>query len=257
MSTDPTRNRGCGDTTSMFTTEERERVRARLLALAEEDADVVGAAITGSYAVDGGDEWSDIDLSFAVRSELDPALERWTDLLYREFAAIHHWDLPSGSTIYRVYLLPDWLQVDISFTPSADWGPRGPKWRTVFGETVERPTPRPSSDELVGWAWVLARHARACLDRKKPWQALWCIDSVRDNVLALACLRLGYPTRYARGADLLPPQVTDPLRDTLVRSLDDAELHRALVEVNEAFVDELELADAALAAKLTPMLMEL
>jgi predicted nucleotidyltransferase len=241
----------------MFTTEERERVRARLLELAEEDADVVGAAITGSHAAGGGDEWSDIDLSFAVRSELGPALERWTDLLYREFAAIHDWDLLSGSTIYRVYLLPDWLQVDISFTPAADWGPRGPNWRTVFGEMVDLPTPQTSRDELVGWAWVLARHARACLDRKKPWQALWCINSVRDNVLALASLRLGYPARFARGADLLPEKVTDPLRDTLVRSLDDAELHRALVAVNEAFVDELELADAALATRLRPMLDEL
>ena len=175
----------------MFTIEERDRVRARLLELAEADPEVVGAAITGSYAVDGGDEWSDIDLSFGIRGELAPALEQWTEVLYREFAAIHDWDLPAGSTIYRVFLLPDWLQVDISFTPASDWGPRGPNWRTVFGETVDSPTPKASRDEFVGWAWVLARHARACLDRKKPWQALWCINSVRDNVLALASLRLG------------------------------------------------------------------
>src|SRR5438552_397827 len=142
-----TRNRGCGDTTSMYTTEERDRERARLLGLAEADPDVVGAAITGSYAVDGGDQWSDIDLSYGIRGELAPALERWTDTLDREFASVHHWDLPSGSTIYRVFLLPDWLQVDISFTPAADWGPRGPNWRTVFGETVETPTSQPSRDE--------------------------------------------------------------------------------------------------------------
>jgi hypothetical protein len=241
----------------MFTTEERERVRARLLELAEADPDVVGAAITGSYAVDGGDEWSDIDLSFGIRGELAPVLEQWTEVLYREFAAVHHWDLPSGSTIYRVFLLPEWLQVDISFTPTADWGPRGPNWRTVFGETVDTPTPQPSRDEFVGWAWVLARHARACLDRKKPWQALWCINSVRDNVLALASLRLGHPARYARGADLLPPEVIEPVRHTLVRSLDYAELHRALAGVNDAFAAELERTDATLWAKLTPMLMEL
>jgi hypothetical protein len=241
----------------MFTIEERERVRARLLELAEADPDVVGAAITGSYAVDGGDEWSDIDLAFGIRGELGPPVEHWTEIVYREFAAIHHWDLPFGSTTYRVFLLPEWLQVDIAFTPAADWGPRGPNWRTVFGETVDTPTRQPSRDEFVGWAWVLARHARACLDRKKPWQALWCINSVRDNVLALASLRLGYPMRYARGADLLPPEVTEPLRHTLVRSLDYAELHRALAGVSDVFVAELERADAALAAKLRPLLSEL
>jgi hypothetical protein len=241
----------------MFTIEERDHVRARLLELAEVDPDVVGAAITGSYAVDGGDEWSDIDLSFGIRGELAPALEQWREVLYREFEAIHHWDLPAGSTIYRVFLLPDWLQVDISFTPASDWGPRGPNWRTVFGETVDLSTPKPSPDELVGWAWVLARHARACLDRKKPWQALWCINSVRDNVLALASLRLGYPARYARGADLLPSEVTEPISHALVRSLDYSELSRALAAATQALAAELDQTDAALASKLRPLLAEL
>lgn len=232
-------------------------MRGRLLELAEADPDVAGAAITGSFAVDGGDEWSDIDLSYGIRGELAPALERWTEVLCSEFTAIHHWDLPAGSTIYCVFLLPEWLQVDISFTPAADWGPRGPNWRTVFGETVDMPMPQASLDEFVGWAWVLARHARACLDRKRPWQALWCINSVRDNVLALAALRLGYPARYARGADLLPAEVTEPLRHTLVRSLDYAELHRALGGVNDVFAAELERADPALWTRLAPMLYEL
>ena len=241
----------------MFTVAERDRVRARLLELAEDDPDVVGAAITGSYVATGGDEWSDIDLAFGIHGDLAPALERWTETLEREFGAIHHWDLPWGSMVYRVFLMPEWLQVDISFTPAAEFGPRGPNWRTVFGETVDTPTPQPSREEFVGWAWVLARHARACLDRKKPWQALWCINSVRDNVLALASSRLGYPTRYARGADLLPEEVTEPIRHTLVRSLDYAELHRALGVVNDAFAAELERTDATLWAKLAPMLYEL
>src|SRR6266571_3773650 len=121
----------------MFTVEERNRVRARLLELAEADPAVAAAAITGSYVADGGDEWSDVDLAFAIRGELSPALEYWTKLLYGELGALHHWDLPWGSTVYRVFLLPEWLEVDIAFTPTAEFGPRGPNWRTVFGETVE------------------------------------------------------------------------------------------------------------------------
>jgi predicted nucleotidyltransferase len=88
----------------VFTVEERDRVRERLLALAEADPAVAGAAITGSYVVAGGDEWSDIDLAFSIGGELPRALERWTKLLYEDFAAIHHWDLPWGSTVYRVFL---------------------------------------------------------------------------------------------------------------------------------------------------------
>jgi predicted nucleotidyltransferase len=50
----------------VFTEEQRERVRQRLLELAEADPDVTGAAIVGSYAAGENDRWSDIDLTFAV-----------------------------------------------------------------------------------------------------------------------------------------------------------------------------------------------
>ncbi len=52
----------------MFTPGERNRVRELLLRLAETDAGVAAAAITGSHAAGGGDEWSDIDLAFAIPS---------------------------------------------------------------------------------------------------------------------------------------------------------------------------------------------
>ncbi len=238
----------------MFTVEVRDRVRERLLALAESDPDIVGAAMTGSYVVDGGDEWSDIDLAFAVRGDLPTALERWAELLYRDFGALHHWDLLS---VYRVFLLPDWLEVDIAFTPAAGFGPRGPNWRTVFGETVEvAPNAPVPQDDLVGLAWHHVLHARMCIERRKPWQAEWLISGIREHVLALACLRLDHPTRFAKGADLLPPELTAPLEPTLVRSVGEAELHRALAAAADALAAELERTDPKLASRLRPMLLE-
>lgn len=166
----------------MFTVTDRDRVRGRLLELAEEAPDVAAAAITGSYVADGGDAWSDIDLAFGIRGDVASALAKWKDVLYGEFGAIHDWDLPWGSTVYRVFLLPDWLQVDIAFIPESDFGPRGPNWRTVFGEALEPQQPGlPSRDELIGWAWVLARHAHTSIQRGKPWQAEWSISGVRDK----------------------------------------------------------------------------
>jgi hypothetical protein len=235
--------------------EERDHTRERLLELAKADADVTAAAITGSYVSGVGDEWSDIDLAFAIRGELSPAIDRWTELLDQSFAAIHHWDLPFGSTIYRVFLLPNCLEVDIAFTPEAEFGPRGPNWRTVFGETVElAPGAPPARDELVGLGWHHVLHARACIERGKSWQAEWLIGGVREHVLALACLRLGHTTRYAKGADLLPSELTAPLEATLVRSLDEDELRRALAAAAVALATELERTDPALAARLQPTL---
>jgi len=71
--------------------------------------------------------------------------------------------------------------------------------------------------------------------------------------MALACLRLGFPTAYAKGAHLLPADVTDPLVPTLVRSLDADELRRALVASAEAFAREVRQHDAVLAERLRPL----
>jgi hypothetical protein len=76
-------------------------------------------------------------------------------------------------------------------------------------------------------------------------------------VLALACLRLGYPARFAKGADLLPPEVTKAAKQTLVSGLDEAEPRRALASAAPALTEELERTDAELAQRLRPTLEEL
>jgi predicted nucleotidyltransferase len=242
----------------MFSPEQREETRERLLDRAEADDDVLAAAITGSHAVGKADEWSDIDLAFAIRGDQSAALARWSEILERDFGAIHHWDLPWATSIYRVWLLPDWLEVDIAFTPAADFGPRGPTWRTVFGETVgvEQNASVPQ-DDLVGLAWHHLLHARICIARGKPWQAEWLISGARDHILELACVRLGYPSRYGKGTDELPPDVTAPLEEALVRSLDERALNDALAAAVDGYRRELEQTDAALADRLGPMLGEL
>jgi hypothetical protein len=241
----------------MFSVQERDRVRARLLELAAADPVVVAAAITGSHATGEGDRWSDIDLAFAIEGELADALERWTELLCGEVGALHYWDLPFGSTIYRVFLLSGGLEVDLAFTPAAEFGPRGPAWRTVFGATA-RPAPSapPRRGDLVGLGWHHLLHARACIERGKPWQAEHWISALRGQVLALACLRLGHPIGYAKGANVLPPKLRASLVPTLVCSLEEAELRRALAAAAVALAAELERTDADLATRLRPLLSE-
>lgn len=238
--------------------QERDRVTGWLLDLAESDPDVVGAAVTGSHALGDADRWSDVDVVFGVDGPLDAVMRRWTGMVYRDLAAVHHWDLPSGSAVYRVFLLPGWLEVDIGFVPRERFGPRGPAWRTVFGRIGEPEAVTPADrGTLVGLAWHHAWHARVCVERGRWWQAEYWVSAARDQVLALACLRMGYPAAYARGAHLLPPGVTGPLEASLVRSLDAAELRRVLGVVVSALGVEVRGADPDLAGRLGPMLTEL
>src|SRR5438128_4500231 len=202
----------------MFTTDQRARVRERVLELARADARISGGAITGSAAVEGEDRWSDIDLSFGVIDDVEPeaVLDDWTEKLGPELGVLHHWDLLSGPTIYRVFLLPGGLELDIAVTPAREFGARGPKFRAVFGETVERaPATTSSFDRLVGLGWLSGLDSRKIIDRGRPWAAEYWISVVRDQSLALACLRLGEPTAYARGFDRLPSETTAPYERAL------------------------------------------
>ena len=237
----------------MFTPEERVRVRERVLALARADDRISGGAVTGSAAVGGEDRWSDIDLSFGVADGIDPGsvLTDWTELLTGELGTLHHWDLHHGPTIYRVFLLPGGLELDVAVTPEAEFGARGPKFQLLFGRNVERPAaPPPPVDEVIGPGWLYVLTARTAIARDKVWAAEYWISGVRDQALVLACLRLGEPTAYARGIDRLPDELVEPFEQALVRSLDPTELRRALRIVRDLFLDEVSKVDAELAERL-------
>lgn len=242
----------------VFAIEDRDRILDRLLKLAEADQSVTGAALTGSQAVGAGDRWSDIDLVLAVHGLPAEVCERWTGHLYAEFGALHHWDLPAGAKAIRVFLLADQLEVDLTLAPETEFGARGPQWRTLFGSprTLE-PFPEPEPRTLIGHAWHHALHARACVARGRSWQAEHWISALRDQIVTLACLRLGHTAFYAKGAHLLPPEVTDQLEPALVRSLDEPELRRALAAAAGALTSEIEHRDPELAGRLRPVLAEL
>ncbi|MFE9913630.1 hypothetical protein ACFYPG_00620 [Micromonospora sp. NPDC005553] len=242
----------------MFSVEERDRIQRRLLHLAEQDPGVVAAAITGSHATNDEDRWSDIDLAFGVSDPLDAVMRRWTRQMYQDFAAVHHWDLAAGSAIYRVFLLPHCLEVDLSFTLEGEFGPRGPSWRLMFGRCTPSRAPASSGhDGTAGLAWHHALHARISIERGRFWQAEHWVSAMRTQTIALACQRLGHPTSYAKGAHLLPSDITGLLETTLVRSTDEAELRRALSAAVTALTAELTRADPTLADRLRPVLTEL
>ena len=122
----------------MFTVEQRDDLRDRLLRLAEEDERVVAGALVGSLAGNGGDRFSDLDLTFGVadRVRVTDVLDDWTRTLIDELHAVKLGELERGPTTYRVFLLPDALQLDLSMTPAAQFRPAGPRFQLVFGETA-------------------------------------------------------------------------------------------------------------------------
>lgn len=242
----------------MFTVGERDHLQEQLFARAAADSAITGAALTGSNGAGEGDRWSDIDLVLAVHGEFGPVMNRWTRWLYDELGAVHHWDLPSGSRHIRAFLLPGWLEIDLTFTPEEKFGPRGRQWQAIFGQARPvAPFPAPDPDTLAGRIWHQARHAHASIERGRWWQAEHWISEMRNHVITLACLRLGYPAVHAKGAHLLPRRLATTLETTLARSLSEAELRRALAAAISVAVSELRHWDPALTARLQPLFAEL
>jgi hypothetical protein len=244
----------------MYTPAERSALRDALIAEARADARVAGAALTGSAAVGAEDEWSDIDLALGLCADADQAgvLADWTAAMYAEHGAVHHTDVWSRGTVYRVFLLDSTLQVDIAFAPADEFGAFGPTFQLLFGEAVEQPAwSTPAPVDLIGMGWLYALHARSSIARGKVWQAEYMVSGVRDHVLMLMCLRYGVSHSQGRGLHLLPTATTGAVESTLVRSLEVGELQRAFRASVDVLLAEIALVDAELAVRLTRTLREL
>ena len=251
------------DPAVVFTVEQRDALRERVLTLAENDRRVVAGAAVGSLALGGGDRFSDLDLTFAVADDVPvpEVLDDWTRTLGDELAAVHLVDLERGPTIYRVFLLPDALQLDLSLTPAARFAPAGPRFRLLFGETAEGepaagPRP-PAPGDVFGWGVIYGVHSRACIERGRVWQAEHYIGAVRDHALSLACLRRELPAVQARGYDDLPADALAGLDGTHVGSLDPERLRSALSAAMRALLHEGKEANVASANVVAQRLAEL
>jgi hypothetical protein len=244
----------------VYTPEEREQLRTELLTLARADPRITGGAITGSATAGREDNYSDIDLAFGVRTPADvlAVLDDRSRWMRERCGAVDQLDLVVGAWVYRVFLLPSTLQVDIACVPQDQFGARAPTFKLVFGHATELPRPvSPNVHDLIGWAWLYGLHARSAIARGKRWQAEYMVSAVRDQVIALASVRLGLPSAHARSADALPPEVTTPLEKAIVRDLSIAELVRAMRVTIDALLDEIRIADPPLVERLENTLREL
>jgi hypothetical protein len=257
----------------VFTVEQRDALRERLLRLAKEDERVVAGAVVGSLAVAGGDRFSDLDLTFGIADcvLVTDVLADWTRALIDELEAVHLADLERGPTIYRVFLLPDALQFDLSMTPASLFRPAGPRFRLLFGETAAAdrkapktpvagdlfiPTPSVAQD-LFGWGVIYALHARACVERGRVWQAEHYVGAVRDHALSLACLREGRLAVQARGYDDLSAETLARFDDAHVGAVEPHALRAGLAASVRALLREAAEARLPHADTVTQRLDEL
>jgi hypothetical protein len=205
---------------AIFTPDERERLRGELITAAQKDPNLCGAAHTGSGASSRLDRWSDIDLALCLKPgpSYDRVVAEWTELLYRHHGAVAHVDVMRGSTLFRVFLLENTLQVDVAFWRTEDFAATGPNFLLIFGQAKPpQHTPPPTPVSLIGMAWLYALHVRSSLARGRILQAEYMLSGMRNHVCELLALRCGvtpHQGRESRPEECYEDHLTTPLPDT-------------------------------------------
>lgn len=216
----------------MFDDGDRDDLRARLVEAARQDVEISAAALLGSAARGAEDRWSDIDLALRLTpgAELNGVADRWTRRLRQEETVVDQLDIHASGALYRVFLLASTLQVDLSFWPHGRLVTGGAPVRMIFGQADDT-APEPGSGEggmeHLRMAWLYALHVRSALARDRRWQAVWMLESLRNWLISLYCLRHSLAPHEGRGVDALPGAVQAGLATTLTTSLDPADLRHA------------------------------
>jgi hypothetical protein len=244
----------------MFSRDEREHIRAALVYAAQADPNITGAAHLGSAAADRLDDWSDIDFALCLSRDavVNDILASWTARMYNDHRAVAHCDVRRGETLYRVFLLQNTLQVDISFWPADSFRATGPRFKLIFGIANEPQPPLiDSAAELTGLAWVYGLHVRSSIARQRLLQAEYMLSNMRNRVIALACLREGLSTSEGRGFDDLSIDQNSRFVDCYPSALSAEELQGAFQRTTSALLNEIQLRDSDLAEKIGPTLIEI
>jgi hypothetical protein len=244
----------------MFSRDEREHIRAALVSAARADSHITGAAHLGSAAADRLDDWSDIDFALCLSRDavVNDVVASWTARMYNDHRAVAHCDVRRGETLYRVFLLRNTLQVDISFWPTDRFRATGPNFNLIFGIANESQPPLiDSTAELTGLAWLYGLHVRSSIARHRLLQAEYMLSNMRNRVIALACLREGLSISEGRGFDDLSIDQKSGFVECYPLALSAEELQRAFQKTTSVLLNEIRLRDGDLAENIGPTLIEI
>lgn len=241
----------------MFDIGEREALRQKMIERGREDARITACALVGSAARGEEDAWSDIDIALQLSEHagLDEVSSDWTAWLRSSVEVADTLDVHGSGALYRVFLLSNSLQIDLSFWPHAPFRSTGEPMHLVFGEAW--PSDAQSAQdplEFIRMGWLYALHARSAVARGRTWQAEMMLAYLRDQVIALACLRLSLNPSHGRGAHLLPAGLSAQLAASRASTLTLGEQVRSLRDTLAVYRTEVAQHDQEVATALAKAL---
>lgn len=153
----------------MFTEKYRESVRNEIINQVRTDPQIFSAASIGSYARNEVDQYSDIDLTFGMAEslEVNSKLNEYKGYIKKAFRGEFLFQLKQDFTLYGVFILPGCLQVDLSFTPQNEFGPKAYPFNIIFGTHTGEKSKSPH-DPILEKFGLIVHHilrTKVCMER--------------------------------------------------------------------------------------------
>lgn len=223
----------------MYSKEFRSNVQDVIIDLAKRDKRITDCAVVGSEAISQNDDWSDIDLTFGVSDDVDITviLSDWNCIMAKQFDAHVLFDLPHRQSIYRVYLLPNALQVDLSFTPTKYFGALTKKFKLIYGNVKRQEiVPIPEYKTIYGYAVLYALKTRCALERMKVWQSYYYLGKYREYIMQLKCIEVNVDSKDGRGYGDLPTSFLTDIQQSLTSKMDTDSIRDSLSKLTKVFL---------------------
>lgn len=256
------------DESKLYSAAYRCRVLDELTAALMDDERIAGAVLVGSGAAGFKDRYSDIDLAVLVgdESRVDEVYADWWRRIHALFPIVDAFE-EQPRHLYG-FLLDRFLELDVGFQGEAGLYERKPQWRILFdrrGVTLSlmKPREKPAVDQAAAHekrmqsSWYYVLHCMNSIQRGQPLRASFFIATLRDEAALMAGLSRGLRTgvdSYFKDTDLLPDEVRRRIGEALPRSLNPAELLRALKATVDVYYGEAENLDVKLGMDRAPSL---
>ena len=232
----------------------REATLNRLLTALQGDTRLSGLLIVGSGAEGFEDAHSDIDLC-AVTTTADDVRsvsQEWGVKICEMLPMFHSLEIPRAPNIYLwVFLLENFLEIDLCFLCLDDLRATRNRWKTVFDrsgriESIMRSTwenrPKSNLEDVyryrIGSIWHYVKHAVVAVQRNQPWRAVYELEQIRNQAIELRGLRDELETKRFRHVDQMSEDFLIGLERTLVLSLSEVDIMNALKAATICFFRE-------------------
>ena len=245
----------------IFSVDERELIKKRVVAFAKENKNILSAVLVGSGAVGFIDDASDLDFYLIVDSKesISGAMDYVKENIEKLSEVLTFKQMDERRL--QVYLLQNYLEIDIGYTPIDETEATRERFKVMFDktntvgdimgatweknkeisqETLFNADVQSKYEEYAGSTWHFLFHAAVAIKRGEHWRCMAEMEIVRNRVIELKGIRHSFRTGRGRDVDKFPQVELAAMQKTLVTELTREALLQNLLCLTELAYGELE-----------------